>query len=120
MQKNGFIRKTRLISKFLTSRPGKQTTAIHILPNTSRSISNQEMKFDQFIEYNRTIFLKKSFTKCRGETIPRPFLRKQNCAYLWIKSLKFYAVFFCCMAIRGLSKYTEAVDHLLLPHIKRF
>ena len=35
------------------------------------------MKFGQLIEYNmRNIFIEKSYTKCAGETIPRPlFLR---------------------------------------------
>ena len=36
----------------MTSQPGKQTNAIHILPNISRSKGNQEMKFSQLIEYN--------------------------------------------------------------------
>ena len=32
------------------------------------------MKFGQLIERNmRNIFLEKSYTKCGGETIPRPF-----------------------------------------------
>ena len=32
------------------------------------------MKFGQLIEYNmRNIFVEKSYTKCDGETIPRPF-----------------------------------------------
>ena len=32
------------------------------------------MKLGQLIEYNMTtIFLEKSFSKCNGETIPRPF-----------------------------------------------
>ena len=53
------------------------------------------MKFGQFIEYNmRNIFLEKSYTKCRGETISRPFPKNQNIAYLWINSLKFYATCF--------------------------
>ena len=31
------------------------------------------MKFGQLIEYNmRNIFAEKSYTKCAGETIPRP------------------------------------------------
>ena len=34
--------------------PGKQTIAIHILPNISRSEGNQTMKFGQFIEHNMT------------------------------------------------------------------
>ena len=32
-----------------------------------------------------------------------PFLKNQNRGYLWIKSLKFYAVCFCCMPSWGLS-----------------
>ena len=35
------------------------------------------MKFGQLTEYNmRKIFLKKSYTKCGGETIPKPFSKK--------------------------------------------
>ena len=35
------------------------------------------MKFSQLIEYDmKNIFLKKSNTKCGGETIPRPFSKK--------------------------------------------
>ena len=57
----------------MTSQPGQQTIAIHILPNISRSKDNQAMKFGQSIEYNmKNIFLKKSYTKFAGETIPRP------------------------------------------------
>ena len=42
----------------MTSQPGQQTIAIHILPNISRSKGNQAMKFGQVIEDNKTnIFL---------------------------------------------------------------
>ena len=52
----------------MTSQPGKQTIAIHILPNISRSKGNQTMKFGQLIEYNmRNIFLEKSYTKYGGK-----------------------------------------------------
>ena len=41
-----------------------------------RRKGNQTMKFGQLIEYNmRSIFLEKSYTKCAGETIPRPFFK---------------------------------------------
>ena len=61
----------------MTSQPGKQTIAIHILAIISRSKGSQTMKFGQLIEYNmRNIFLEKSYTKCRGETSPRPFSEK--------------------------------------------
>ena len=42
----------------MTSQPGLQTIAIHILPNISQSKGNQTMKSGQLIEYNkRNIFL---------------------------------------------------------------
>ena len=45
--------------------------------NISRSKVNQTMKFGQLIEHNISkIFLEKSFTKCGGETSPRPFSGK--------------------------------------------
>ena len=60
MPKNGLIRKTRLISKFMTSQRGLQTIAIQNLANISRSKGNQTMKLGQLIQYNmRTIFLEK-------------------------------------------------------------
>ena len=46
----------------MTSQTGKQTIAIHILPNISRSKGNQAMKFGQLIEYNmRNILFDKMF-----------------------------------------------------------
>ena len=79
MYKSGLIRNKRLISKLMMSQPGKQTIAIHILLNISRSKGNQAMKFGQLIEYSMSnIFLEKSYTKCDEETIPRPFSKKQN------------------------------------------
>ena len=59
----------------MTSQPGKQTIAIHIFPYISRNKDNQKLKLGQlFIEYNmRSIFFEKSYTKCGGDTIPRPF-----------------------------------------------
>ena len=56
------IRKIRLISILMTSQHGKQTIAIHILPNSSRKKGNHTMKFSQLIEYN-----------CGRETIPWRF-----------------------------------------------
>ena len=58
----------------MMSKPGKQTIAIHTLPNISRIKGNQTIKFGQLIEYDmRNTFLEKSHTKCGGETIPTPF-----------------------------------------------
>ena len=37
------------------------------------------MKLGQLIKYNmRNIFLKKSYTKCGGETVPKPISKNQN------------------------------------------
>ena len=72
-RENGLIRKIRLISKFMTSQPGYQTSTIHILPNISRSKGKQSMKFGQVIEYNkRNISLQKSCRKWGRETSSRP------------------------------------------------
>ena len=79
MYQNGLIKKIRLISKFMTSQPGQQTIAIHILTNISRSKGNQATKFGQLIEYNRrNIFLRKTMQKCSGETSSRPFSEKSK------------------------------------------
>ena len=43
MEKKGFVKKIRLISKFMTSQPGKQTITIHILTSILRSKGNQTM-----------------------------------------------------------------------------
>ena len=54
----------------MTSQPGQQTIAIHILHNISRSNDNQIMKFGQLIEYNmRNISIEKSYKKCAGGTL---------------------------------------------------
>ena len=50
---------------------------IHLSPNISRNKGNLTMKLGQLIEYNmRNIFLEKSYTKCGGETSPKPFPKK--------------------------------------------
>ena len=63
-KKNGLIIKISLTSKFMTSQPGLQTIAIHILFNISQGKGNQAMKFGQLIEYKkRNIFLQKLCAK---------------------------------------------------------
>ena len=58
----------------MTSQPRKQTIAVQILFNISRSKTDQTITFGQLISYNiRNILLEKSCTKCGRETIPRPF-----------------------------------------------
>ena len=72
-------KKIRLISKFMTSQPGKQTISIHILPNVSINKDNQTVKLGYSIEHNmRNILREKSYTKFGEETIPRPFSKRSK------------------------------------------
>ena len=57
----------------MTSQPGLQTVAIHILPNISQSKGNQTMEYSQLIEYNKiNYFLQKLCGKWGRETSSRP------------------------------------------------
>ena len=59
----------------MTSQPGLQTIAIHILRNVSQSEDNHIMRFGQLIEYNkRKIFLQKFCGKWGKETSSGPLL----------------------------------------------
>ena len=50
-----------------------------MLTNISRSKGNQAMIFGQSKERNLiNIFFEKSYTKCDGDTIPRPFSKKSK------------------------------------------
>ena len=63
----------------MKSQFGKQTHAIHILPNISKSKQNQTIKFGQLIDYNMgNTFVAKSCSSYGGETIPRPFSKKSK------------------------------------------
>ena len=58
----------------MTSQSGKQTVAINILSNISRSKGNQAMKFGQLIKHNmKNIFFEKSYTKCEEKLLSDPF-----------------------------------------------
>ena len=60
----------------MTSQPGKQTIAIRILLNTSRSKDNHAIKFGQLIEYNMgNNFLKKHTQNVVGKLFPDPLLK---------------------------------------------
>ena len=64
------MRNIRSISKFMTTQPGKQTTAIHILPNLSRHKGNPTIKFGQLTEFNmRNIFLEKTYTRNNSQAL---------------------------------------------------
>ena len=43
-------------------------------------------------------FLEKSYTNVMEKLPPDPFVKNQNCVYLWISSLKFYTVCFYFMS----------------------
>ena len=67
----------------MTSKPRKQKIAIHILPNISRSKSNQTMKFGQLLEYSMSnIFLKNHTQNMVEKLFTDHFLKRQNWAYL--------------------------------------
>ena len=57
------------------------------------------MKFGQLMEHNiGNIFLEKSFTRCGGETIPRPFSRKSKLSVsLDQQSQILYSLFLLCV-----------------------
>ena len=68
------IRKIWLISKFMTSQPGKQTITMHILPNISRSKGNQTTKFGSLIQYIKRNILQKIMQKVReGDSFQTSF-----------------------------------------------
>ena len=55
------------------------TINCNTIPNISRSKGNLTMKCCQLIEYNmRNVFAEKSYTKCTGETSPRPLSKKSK------------------------------------------
>ena len=63
MYENGFIKKLKLISKFMTLQTGQQIFTIHVLPNVSRSKGNQVLKFGKLMKHDvRIVFVQ---TLCR-------------------------------------------------------
>ena len=56
----------------MTSKPGLQTVAIHILSNISQSKGNHTMKFGQLIEHKSNTFLQKLSGKWGREASSRP------------------------------------------------
>ena len=63
----------------MASQSGKQTIAIHMLPNISRRKGNKTVKFGQLIECNLgNNFFEKSYTKFYGKTFLRFFSKKSE------------------------------------------
>ena len=74
-------------------------------PSAFYGKGSQTIKFGQLREYNiRNIFLEKSYTKCGGETISRPFSKESKLNSLDQECRKFYAVCFYFVLSRGLLK----------------
>ena len=74
MYKNGLVRMLGITTQVYAvsfpqlwmSQTGQQITTIQILPNISKSKSNQTMKFVQLIEYSiRNAFLEKFYKKSK-------------------------------------------------------
>ena len=62
------------------------------------------MKFGQLIEYNmRNVFLEKSYTKCDGETSPKPF-SKSKLSISLDQFSKFYAA---CIYLYAMLRVIE-------------
>ena len=78
MMKNDFYYTLNILNKILNNsfRNGKQKIAVHIFPSILRSKGIQMMKFGGLTEYNMRTIQNKSYTKCGGETISRPFSKK--------------------------------------------
>ena len=63
----------------MTSQPGYQTIAAHILPNISRSKGKQAMKFGQLIECNiRKFLLENHIQNVLEKLFPDSYLKIQN------------------------------------------
>ena len=94
---NSLIRKIMLISKFVTSQTGKQTIAIHILSNISRSKSNQTMKFGQLIEYNMKHFSWKIMHKIWWKNYSQTLFQKIKIEHIseLIVYKVLYSLFYC-------------------------
>ena len=65
------------------------------------------MKFGQLIEHNmKKTFLEKSYTKCYGETIPRPFSKKSKLSvFLEQYSKVLYNLFYLYAKLRAIKIY---------------
>ena len=78
MKQSDLIRKKKVSFKFydITAWLTNYVYVIHIVSNILKSKGNHAMKFGQLECNMRNIFLEKSYTKCDGETSPRPFSEK--------------------------------------------
>ena len=101
----------------MTSKPGLQTVAIHILSNTSQSKGNHAMKFGQLIEPKSNIFLQKLSGKWGRETSSRPL-------FIFLKSLiwavsKWSATYFQYISIALNLPYNKNKQYNILDYWSR-
>ena len=62
------------------------------------------MKSDQLTEYNlRNIFVEKSYTKCGGETFPRPFSKKSKLSIYLDQYFKVLLLFLLLAKLRTIE-----------------
>ena len=76
-----------------------------------------------WIEYNmKNIFLETWYTKCGGETVPRPFSKKLKLSISMDQYSKvIYSSLLLYVKLRAIERYWNwAADHLLLPHLMVF
>ena len=106
VQKNGMIRKIKLIAKFMTLQPEKQIIAIHILSNIPINKGKTQV-MEQKMEYKmRNISLEKSYTKRGRKTISRPFSKKSKLSISLNQYSKFlYSLFLLYAKLRAIKVY---------------
>ena len=81
------------------------------------------MKLGRLLEFSmQNIFLEKSYTKCGGETSPKPFSKKSKLSLSRNQQSKaLHSLFLFYVQVRAIEIYlNQGADHLLLPHIKLF
>ena len=69
------------------------------LSNISKSKLNQKIEFGLLIEHKMiNIFLEKSYTRCGGEAIPRPFSKKLKLSISLDQQSEFLISLFYCIS----------------------
>ena len=106
MSKNGLRIKLRLIANSMTSQTEQQIITIYISPDILRSKGNQAMKLGHLIKYItwEAFFLKSHTQNVEEKLLPDPFIKNQNCAYLWITYLKHHKLCFYCLSTSKSTK----------------
>ena len=103
MLKNDLIRKIRLISKFMSSQPGKLTIAIYTLPNFSICKGNETMKFGQLMQYN---MIKNQMQTVVEKLLPGLFSKSKTDHVSGLTGQKCCTVCFQCMSkVRSIKIY---------------